>query len=298
MEEALHRRVVGATWTSAPWPMPCDAPRRGWHPRAGRLARSSSWPHRRGQDALARALAEFFDDENAMTRIDMSEYMEKHPSRGPGRPRLRGYDEGQLTQEAVRRRPYQVVLFEIEKAHPDVFNILLQILEDGRLTDNQAHGGLPEHPADHDLERRLGADPGLGGRRDAGSRCRAMPSPPGETFQFQPHRRDRGLPPLTREHLKDRGAGGRAARLGERQIALQVSDEAKAYLGRLRSGLRRPSLRRTIQREIELAQPPAAGRRATGRRCGARRRRRHRPDLRTPGSQPRRYEDGRPARGR
>jgi len=94
-----------------------------------------------GKTELARALAEFlFDDEQAMVRIDMSEYMEKHTvSRLVGAPPgYVGYEEGGQLTEAVRRRPYSVVLFdEIEKAHPDVFNVLLQILEDGRLTDGQ-----------------------------------------------------------------------------------------------------------------------------------------------------------------
>jgi ATP-dependent Clp protease ATP-binding subunit ClpB len=94
-----------------------------------------------GKTELARALAEYlFDDENAMIRIDMSEYQERHAvSRMVGSPPgYVGYDEGGQLTEAVRRKPYSVVLFdEIEKAHPDVFNILLQVLDDGRLTDNK-----------------------------------------------------------------------------------------------------------------------------------------------------------------
>ncbi len=96
-----------------------------------------------GKTELAKALAEYlFDDENALLRIDMSEYMEKHAvARLIGAPPgYVGYEEGGTLTEAVRRRPYQVILFdEIEKAHPDVFNILLQILDDGRLTDSQGH---------------------------------------------------------------------------------------------------------------------------------------------------------------
>jgi len=94
-----------------------------------------------GKTELARALAEFlFDHEKAMIRIDMSEYMEKHAvARLIGAPPgYVGYDEGGQLTEAIRRRPYAVVLFdEIEKAHPDVFNILLQVLDDGRLTDGK-----------------------------------------------------------------------------------------------------------------------------------------------------------------
>jgi ATP-dependent Clp protease ATP-binding subunit ClpB len=94
-----------------------------------------------GKTELTKALAEYlFDDETAMVRMDMSEYMEKHSvSRLIGAPPgYVGYDEGGALTEAVRRRPYQVILFdEIEKAHPDVFNVLLQVLDDGRLTDGQ-----------------------------------------------------------------------------------------------------------------------------------------------------------------
>ena len=94
-----------------------------------------------GKTELAKALAEFlFDDESFMVRIDMSEYMEKHSvSRLIGAPPgYVGYDEGGQLTETVRRKPYSVVLFdEIEKAHPDVFNILLQVLDDGRITDGQ-----------------------------------------------------------------------------------------------------------------------------------------------------------------
>ncbi len=94
-----------------------------------------------GKTELTKAMAEFlFDDESAMVRLDMSEYMEKHSvSKLIGAPPgYVGYDEGGTLTEAVRRRPYQIVLFdEIEKAHPDIFNILLQVLDDGRLTDSQ-----------------------------------------------------------------------------------------------------------------------------------------------------------------
>ena len=122
-----------------------------------------------GKTELARALAEFlFDDEHAMIRIDMSEYMEKHSvARLIGAPPgYVGYEEGGALTEAVRRRPYQVILFdEIEKAHPDVFNVLLQVLDDGRLTDGQGrtvdfrntvvimHGDVASIAAD--LRRRL-----------------------------------------------------------------------------------------------------------------------------------------------
>ena len=142
MEERLHDRVVGQDEAIA---AVSDAVRRA---RAGlkdprRPIGSFLFlgPTGVGKTELARALAEFlFDDEHAMIRIDMSEYMEKFAvSRLIGAPPgYVGYDEGGQLTEAVRRRPYQVILLdEIEKAHPDVFNVLLQVLDDGRLTDGQ-----------------------------------------------------------------------------------------------------------------------------------------------------------------
>ncbi|HEV8053884.1 MAG TPA: AAA family ATPase, partial [Candidatus Limnocylindrales bacterium] len=142
MEERLHDRVIGQEEAIA---AVSDAVRRA---RAGlkdprRPIGSFIFlgPTGIGKTELARALAQFlFDDEHAMTRIDMSEYMEKFSvSRLIGAPPgYVGYDEGGQLTESVRRRPYQVVLLdEIEKAHPDVFNVLLQVLDDGRLTDGQ-----------------------------------------------------------------------------------------------------------------------------------------------------------------
>jgi len=142
MEDKLRERVVGQDEALA---AVSDAVRRA---RAGlkdpnRPIGSFLFlgPTGVGKTELNKALAEFlFDDETAITRLDMSEYMEKHSvSRMIGAPPgYVGYDEGGALTEAVRRRPYQVVLFdEVEKAHPDVFNILLQVLDDGRLTDGQ-----------------------------------------------------------------------------------------------------------------------------------------------------------------
>ena len=142
MEERLHARLIGQDEAVT---AVSDAIRRA---RAGlkdpkRPIGSFIFlgPTGVGKTELARALAEFlFDDEGALVRIDMSEYMEKFStSRLVGAPPgYVGYDEGGQLTEAVRRRPYQVVLFdEIEKAHPDVFNVLLQLLDDGRLTDSQ-----------------------------------------------------------------------------------------------------------------------------------------------------------------
>ena len=143
MEERLHQRVIGQDHAIQ---VVADAIRRA---RAGMKDPKRPvggfiflGPTGVGKTELARALAQFlFDDEQNMVRIDMSEYMEKHTvSRLIGAPPgYVGYDDGGQLTEAVRRRPYRVVLFdEVEKAHPDVFNILLQILEDGRLTDG--HG--------------------------------------------------------------------------------------------------------------------------------------------------------------
>jgi ATP-dependent Clp protease ATP-binding subunit ClpB len=111
----------------------------GPEPAAGQLPVPR--PDGRRQDRADQGAGRFlFDDDSAMVRIDMSEFMEKHAvSRLIGAPPgYVGYDEGGVLTEAVRRRPYQVVLFdEVEKAHPDVFNVLLQVLDDGRLTDGQ-----------------------------------------------------------------------------------------------------------------------------------------------------------------
>ncbi len=142
MESALHRRVIGQDEAID---AVANAVRRA---RAGlqdpnRPIGSFMFlgPTGVGKTELTKALAEFlFDDESALVRIDMSEFMEKHSvSRLIGAPPgYVGYEEGGALSEAVRRRPYQVVLFdEVEKAHPDVFNVLLQVLDDGRLTDGQ-----------------------------------------------------------------------------------------------------------------------------------------------------------------
>jgi ATP-dependent Clp protease ATP-binding subunit ClpB len=276
MEEALHRRVVGQDDAIA---AVSDAVRRA---RAGlkdprRPIGSFIFlgPTGVGKTLLARALAEFlFDDEDALTRIDMSEYMEKHSvSRLVGAPPgYVGYDEGGQLTEAVRRRPYQVVLFdEIEKAHPDVFNILLQIMEDGRLTDNQGRTVdfkntlviMTSNAGSAQIQEWVAS--GIAWEQ---VQVRAMDLLR-ETFRPEfLNRVDEVVVfhPLTREHLKqivELELAGVQRRLDERHITLDVTDEAKAYLGR--EGYdpvfgARP-LRRTIQREVEnpLARKVLAG---------------------------------------
>ena len=243
MEEVLHGRVVGqdAAVTAV-----ANAIRRS---RAG-----LSDPHRPigsflflgptgvGKTELARSLADFlFDDERAMVRIDMSEYQEKHAvSRLVGAPPgYVGYDEGGQLTEAVRRRPYAVVLLdEIEKAHPDVFNILLQVLDDGRLTDGQGRtvdftnsvlimtSNIPGDPQDH-------FKPEFINRID-------------EIVRF------RALTEADIEHIVGIQLRGLDQRLAVRRLALEVTDEARAWLAR--AGYdpvygARP-LKRLIQRSI------------------------------------------------
>jgi ATP-dependent Clp protease ATP-binding subunit ClpB len=262
MEERLHDRIIGqddAVHAIA------DAIRRS---RAGlgdpdRPIGSFIFlgPTGVGKTELAKALAEFlFDSERAMIRIDMTEYMEKHSvSRLVGAPPgYIGYDEGGQLTEAVRRRPYSVVLLdEVEKAHPDVFNILLQLLDDGRLTDGQGRtvdfrntivimtsnvgsefifrGGEPENVRAH-VEEALRATfrPEFLNRVD-------------ETVIFGR---------LSKEQLAevvDLQASGLRARLGGRRIELELTDAAKHLLvehGYDPAYGARP-LKRTVQRELE-----------------------------------------------
>jgi ATP-dependent Clp protease ATP-binding subunit ClpB len=266
MEERLSQRVVGQDEAIR---AVANAVRRG---RAG-----LSDPNRPigsflflgptgvGKTELARALAEFmFDDERAMIRIDMSEYMEKHTvSRLIGAPPgYVGYDEGGQLTEAVRRRPYSVVLFdEIEKAHADVFNVLLQLLDDGRLTDG--HGRtvdfrnvvviMTSNMGSHlfrDYERTEKLRPMLMQELRATLRPEFL-NRIDEVVIFQPLGREE----LTR--IVEIQLGLLQRRLEDRRIHLEVSDTAKALLGR--EGYdptfgARP-LKRTIQR---LVQDPLA----------------------------------------
>jgi ATP-dependent Clp protease ATP-binding subunit ClpB len=212
-----------------------------------------------GKTELARALAEFlFDDEQAMIRIDMSEYQEKHTvSRMIGAPPgYVGYEEaGQLT-EAVRRRPYAVVLFdEIEKAHPEVLNVLLQLLDDGRLTDGKGRTVDFKNTVvimtSNIGSQYLTAELTEGIRRQVMDALRD---------HFRPEFLNRideiiFFHPLTRQHMKqiiDIQIAGLVKRLAERKIRVLLSEAAKDYL--VREGYdpvygARP-LKRTIQRLV------------------------------------------------
>ena len=168
-----------------------------------------------GKTELTKALAEFlFDDEHAMVRIDMSEFMEKHSvARLIGAPPgYVGYEEGGALTEAVRRRPYQVVLFdEIEKAHPDVFNVLLQVLDDGRLTDGQGRT-VDFRNTLIIMTSNLGSEYLVGLRRRPGRRRRARRGDGRGAVAFpagvpQPGRRDHPVPPAA-----PRGHGPRSSR--------------------------------------------------------------------------------------
>jgi ATP-dependent Clp protease ATP-binding subunit ClpB len=220
-----------------------------------------------GKTELARALAEFlFDDENNMVRLDMSEYMEKHTvARLIGAPPgYVGYEEGGQLTEAVRRRPYSVILFdEIEKAHSDVFNVLLQILDDGRLTDG--HGRtvdfkntvviMTSNVGSHLILGYRGGDDLLAYERMKGEVLEALRQ------QFRPEFLNRVddivvFHGLTREHLKaivDIQLGRLRARLAERHITLALTEAAREYFANMGydpSYGARP-LKRLLQREIE-----------------------------------------------
>lgn len=272
MEEALHERIVGQDEAVA---AVADAIRR---------ARSGLKDPRRpigsfiflgssgvGKTELAKALAEFmFDDEDALVRIDMSEYREQHTvSRLFGAPPgYVGYEEGGQLTEAVRRRPYRVILFdEIEKAHPDVWNALLQILDDGRLTDGQGRVVdfrnaviIMTSNLGTEFARKGGAlgfipnnDPEL--VADHKKIERAMR----ETFRPEfLNRIDEIIVfnPLSLEQVQqmvDLQMRGIVERLGEQGLIIELNDEARAWLARQgydpQFGAR--PLRRALQRFIE-----------------------------------------------
>lgn len=229
-----------------------------------------------GKTELARALAEFmFDDERAMLRIDMSEYMERHAvARLIGAPPgYVGYEAGGQLTEAVRRRPYSVILLdEVEKAHPDVFNVLLQLLDDGRLTDGQGRT-VDFRNTVVIMTSNLGSSAlGLGvmgdeEREEIFSAVRGHFRPEflnriDEIVIFAP------LDPEQLREIVDLQIARLAARLAERDLEVEVSDAAKDHLARAgydpAYGAR--PLKRVIQRQIEnpLAQRLLAGEFAPG----------------------------------
>jgi ATP-dependent Clp protease ATP-binding subunit ClpB len=225
-----------------------------------------------GKTETARALAEFlFDDERAMIRIDMSEYMEKHAvSRLIGAPPgYVGYDEGGQLTEPVRRRPYSVLLFdEIEKAHPDVFNTLLQVLDDGRLTDGQGRTVDFKNTVII-LTSNIGTSElaALEERRDLSAEEKERVSQRAVTEALRAHFRPEFINRLdeivvyrrlAREEIRsivDIQLGALAARLAKRELKLDVSEAAKDLLGDLgwdpQYGAR--PLKRAIQKHLEDA---------------------------------------------
>ena len=274
MEDDLHRRVIGQDEAVV---AVAEAIRRSRSGLSDPKRPIGSFiflgPTGVGKTELARALAEFmFDDENNMVRIDMSEYMEKHTvSRLIGAPPgYVGYDEGGQLTEAVRRRPYRVVLFdEIEKAHPDVFNILLQVLEDGRLTDghgrtvdfrntviimtsNLGTDGLRRQPFGFRPDSRDAEDEMRQLRESVDAALKRAFRPEflnriDETIVFHPLAQDqivRIVALMTREVQ---------ARLEEREISFELTADATVWLAR--EGFdpvygARP-LRRAVQRQLE-----------------------------------------------
>ena len=268
MEERLHQRVVGQDEAITAVANAIRRARAGLQdPNRPLGSFIFLGPTGVGKTELARALAEFlFDDEHAMIRIDMSEYQEKHTvSRLIGAPPgYVGYEEsGQLT-EAVRRRPYSVVLFdEIEKAHPEVLNVMLQLLDDGRLTDGKGRTVdfkntvviMTSNVGSHFIAERVGS----GGRRelDEGTRRQVMDA---LRAHFRPEFLNRVdeiivFHALSREEMRqiiDIQLRGLMKRLEDRKIRVELTDRAKDLL--IAEGYdptygARP-LKRTIQRRI------------------------------------------------
>jgi ATP-dependent Clp protease ATP-binding subunit ClpB len=267
MEERLHRRVIGQDESITAVANAIRRARAGLQdPNRPLGSFLFLGPTGVGKTELARALAEFlFDDEQAMVRIDMSEYQEKHTvSRMIGAPPgYVGFEEaGQLT-EAVRRRPYAVVLFdEVEKAHPEVLNVLLQVLDDGRLTDGKGRTVdfknavvvMTSNLGSQFIAEHTLAETGL---LDEGTRRQVMDA---LRAHFRPEFLNRideviFFHTLSREHMKkiiDIQVAGLMKRLEERKIHVQLTDAARDQL--VREGYdptygARP-LKRTIQRRV------------------------------------------------
>jgi ATP-dependent Clp protease ATP-binding subunit ClpB len=275
MEEAIAKRVVGQTEAVR---TVCDAIRRSRAGLADPNRPNGSFlflgPTGVGKTELCKALAEFlFDTEEALIRIDMSEFMEKHSvARMIGAPPgYVGYEEGGYLTEAVRRRPYSVILLdEIEKAHGDVFNVLLQVLDDGRLTDG--HGRTVDfRNTVVIMTSNLGSQviQELAGEENYARMKAAVLEIVGQHFRPEFVNRIDDIVvfhPLAREHLRrivEIQVGYLRRRLAERDMALEFDAAALDQLGE--AGFdpvygARP-LKRAIQRDLEnpLAQRILAG---------------------------------------
>ena len=261
MEDGLHQRVVGQDEAVVAVANAIRRARSGLgDPNRPIGSFIFLGPTGVGKTELARALAEFlFDDERAMVRLDMSEYMEKHSvSRLVGAPPgYVGYDEGGQLTEAVRRRPYSVVLLdEIEKSHPDVFNALLQILDDGRLTDGQGRTVDFKNTVVI-MTSNLGSQWLMGEQPDEDKVLETVRQ------HFKPEFLNRVdeiivFHRLSKEHLAeivDIQMRHLSQRLAERNISLVFTDAARSYIaekGYDPAYGARP-LKRVIQREIENA---------------------------------------------
>ena len=243
LDEILHKRVVGQDEAVS---RVCDAILRSragiQDPRRPIGSFLFLGPTGVGKTELAKALAEaLFDDEHNMVRIDMTEYMEKYSvSRLIGAPPgYVGYDEGGQLTEAVRRKPYSVVLFdEVEKAHPDVFNILLQVLDDGRITDSQGRT-VDFRNTIIILTSNLGSDIILGGIKN-GEISEAARSEVSDLLKrsFRPEFLNRldeivFYKPLTQDNIGrilELQLQDLRKRLAEKQLDITLSDKAKAYI--------------------------------------------------------------------
>ena len=275
MESALHERIVGQDDAIRSI---SDAVRRSRSGLADPKRPIGSFlflgPTGVGKTSLARTLAEFlFDDADALYRIDMSEYRERHTvSRLMGAPPgYVGYEEGGQLTEVVRRRPYQVILFdEVEKAHPEVWNTLLQVLEDGRLTDGQGHAVdfrntviIMTSNIGTDYAARGGAIGFSASARERNPQVDRAWADVEEDLKraFRPeflNRIDEVIlfHALTREQIQaivDLQMKEIAERLREQQITLELTDAAREYLAQVgydpQFGAR--PLRRTLQRRVE-----------------------------------------------
>jgi len=271
MEERIHQRVIGQEQAVSAI---SDAIRRARSGLKDPKRPIGSFiflgPTGVGKTELARALAEYlFDNEDAMVRLDMSEYMEKHTvSRLIGAPPgYIGYEEGGQLTEAVRRRPYRVVLFdEVEKAHPDIFNILLQILEDGRLTDG--HGRtvdfrntvviMTSNLGTQEFQRQS-----IGFRQESKGeqerRRSAVETALRQTFRPEFLNRIDDViifQPLTEVQIRqivDLQVVAVQKRLTERRITIELTDEAKAWLAKegFDPNFGARPLKRAVQRHLE-----------------------------------------------